>query len=80
MHLDTALLLPCLRVAAYALEDEVGEERNGRGIDDLQPVKPLGNLPVAAVRGNLIPVCGIQVPVYGLKDTFLASGVGIGER
>jgi hypothetical protein len=36
VNLDSAFLLSCLRMAAHTLEDEVGEERDGRGINDLQ--------------------------------------------
>ena len=36
-YLDSAFLLACLGMTSYTLEDEVGEKRDGRGIDDLQP-------------------------------------------
>ena len=50
VNLNSAFFLSCLRMASHALEYEVGEERNGRGIYDLQPMEPFGNLPAAAVR------------------------------
>ena len=37
MHLESAFLLACLGMPSYALEDKVGEKRDGRGIDDLKP-------------------------------------------
>ena len=32
---DPALLFPCLRMSPDTFENEIGEERNGRRIDDL---------------------------------------------
>ena len=80
VDLDAALLLSCLRMPPRALEDEVGEERDGGRVDDLQPFQPRWNLPAPAVRGKFIPVGGIQITVYGLKDTLLATGIGVRER
>ena len=77
MHLDSALLLPCLRMPAHTLEDEVGEQRDGRRVDDLQAFQPCRDLPASAVRGKFALIGGIQVPVYGLKDALLAAGIGI---
>ena len=79
MDLYAALLLSCLRMAAHALEYEVGEERDRRGVDNLQPAKPFGSLAFPAVRGKLVLVGGIQVPVGLLEDAFRPSGVGVRE-
>ena len=37
MHLDPAFLPACLWMPSHTLEDEVGEERDGRRINDLKP-------------------------------------------
>ena len=50
MYLHAALLLPCLGISSDALEYEVGEEANGRGIDYLELLHPFGHLAGAAVR------------------------------
>ena len=50
MHLYTAFLLSCLGIASHALEYEVGEEADGRRIDDLELLHPLGYLAGGAVR------------------------------
>ena len=80
VDLYAALLPARLRMMAHTLEYEVGEERDGCGIDDLKPVKPLRGLALAAVRGKLVLVGGIQVPVGLLEDAFRPAGVGVGER
>ena len=40
MNLDAPFLLSRLRMPAHTLEDEVGEQRDGGGVDDLQAFKP----------------------------------------
>ena len=42
--------IPRLRMPAHALEDEVGEERDG--VEYLQAAEPLRNLPLSTVREN----------------------------
>ena len=74
MDLDTSLLLPRLGMPAHPLEDEVGEQRDGRGVDDLQTLEPCRYLPASAVRGKLILVGGIQITVYGPKDNLPPDG------
>ena len=76
-----ATLLPArLRMPAHALEDEVGEERDGGGVEYLQADKPLRNLPLPAVRGKLVLVGGVQVAVRRLEDVLAAAGVRVGQR
>ena len=40
MYLDASFLLSCLRMPAHPLEDEIGEQRDGRRVDDLQAFQP----------------------------------------
>ena len=80
MDLDSSFFLSRLRMSSHALENEVGEQRDGRGVYDLQPFEPCRNLPAPAVRGKFVLVGGIQIPVYGLEDTLLAAGIGIRQR
>lgn len=79
MHLYTAFLLSCLRMPAYTLEYKIGEQCDGRGVNDLKPIHPFGMLTASAVRYKLMPVTGIQIPVDGLKYTLRTTLVGIGK-
>ena len=48
-----------LGMTPHALEQEIGEQGDGGGIDNLDTLHP-GFIPVlAAVRGKYIPVCGV---------------------
>lgn len=50
MHLDASLLSPCLWMASYSLEKQVGEQSDGRGVYDLKTFHPFRGLVAAAVR------------------------------
>ena len=52
VNFDAALLFPGLRMPTDAFENEIGEERNGRRIDDLQAFDPLWTPAPSAVRGK----------------------------
>ena len=80
VHLHASLLPARLRMPAHALEDEVGEERDGGGVEYLQAAEPLRHLPLPAVRGKLFLVGGVQVAVYRLEDVLAAAGVRVGQR
>ena len=50
VYLYAAFLLSRLGIASHALEDEVGEEADGRGVNYLQLLHPFGHLAQGAVR------------------------------
>lgn len=52
VNLDAAFLLSRLRMASSALEEQIREQSDRRGIDNLQLVEPLGSLTVPPVRQN----------------------------
>ena len=79
VNFDAALLFPGLRMPPDAFENEIGEERNGRRIDDLQAFDPLWTPAPSAVRGKHVLISGVQLSVNGLKDTFVTAQVGIRE-
>ena len=60
----------CFRMTPYALEYQVGEQRNGCGIYYLKPVHPFGVFAASAVRYKFAFVSGIQVAVYRLKYAY----------
>ena len=80
VHLHASLLPARLRMPAHTLEDEVGEERDGGGVEYLQAAEPLRHLPLPAVRGKLFLVGGVQVAVRRLEDALAAAGVRVGGR
>ena len=63
MHLDAAFLLPRLRIAPNTLENEVREQADGGGVDDLQPLHPFWHLVGGAVRQKSVLVGQVQVHV-----------------
>ena len=59
-YLYISFLFAGLGMTSHTLEQEVGEQGDGSGIDNLKTLHP-GFIPVpAAVRGKYIPVCGIS--------------------
>ena len=50
MDLDAAFPLACLGMSPRTLEQQVGEQRYGGRVYDMELVKPLGVLPLSAVR------------------------------
>lgn len=79
MDFDAALLFPSLRMPTDAFENDIGEERNDRRIDDLQVFNPLWTPAPPAVRGKHMLISGVQPSVAGFKDAFVAALVGIRE-
>ena len=79
VNFDAALLLPGLRMPPDAFENEIGEERNGRRIDDLQAFDPLWTPAPSAVRGKHALISGVQLSVDGFEETFVEAQVGIRE-
>ena len=79
VNFDAALLFPGLRMPPDTFENEIGEERNGRRIDDLQAFDPLWTPASSAVRGKHVLISGVQLSVNGFEDTFVAAQVGIRE-
>ncbi len=62
MHLDAAFLLPRLRIAPNTLENEVREQADGGGVDDLQPLHPLeAHAPHDGRKRPVGHLCGLQV-------------------
>ena len=79
MYLDAAFFLPRFGMPSHTLEEKVGEQRDGRGVDNLKPFHPFRRLAASAVRGKDVAVCGVQVAVDDLEYRFGASLVGIGQ-
>ena len=80
MDLDAALLPACPRMPPDPLEEQVGEQRDGRRVDYLQPLHPLRHLEAPAVRGKNRTVGRVQVAVDALEDALRTPLVGIGQR
>ncbi len=59
VNFDAALLFPGLRMPPDTFENEIGEERNGRRIDDLQAFDPLWTPASSAVRGKHVLISGV---------------------
>ena len=72
-------LASCLRMAAYALEYDVGKQGYGRGINNSQPFHPFLCAVTAAVRRKFVLVRLVKVTVNVLEELLRASGVGIGQ-
>ena len=81
VHMDfqSAFLLSRFRMAADALEHEVGEQRYRGGVDDLQAFEPRGHPPPAAVRGKLVLVPVVQAEVGEAEHTLRPAGVCVRE-
>lgn len=50
MNFDAAFLLSGLGMASDTLDNCIGEQRDGRGIDDAQPFHPFFSTATSAVR------------------------------
>ena len=70
----------CLFVSSYAFEDKVGKQCDGSGVNNPESVQLFGLLAASSVRYKFIPVTGVQITIYALKNAFRASFVGIGQR
>ena len=79
MDFYATFLLSCLRMAAYALEYDVGKQGYGRGINNPQPFHPFLRAVTAAVRRKFVLVRLVKVAVNILEELLRASGVGIGQ-
>ena len=79
-NLYAAFLLACLRVSSYAFEDKVGKQCDGSGVNNPESVQLFGLLAASPVRYKFIPVTGVQITIYALKNAFRSSFVGIGQR
>lgn len=79
VNFEAALLFPALRMPPDAFEYEIGEERYGRRIDDLQAFDSLWTPTPSAVRGKHILISGVQLSVNSFEDTFVAAQVGVRE-
>ena len=64
-------------MAASSLEDQVGEQRNRRGIENLEPFHPFCRATLAAVRGKFLAVALVQVAVDGLEDALGPAGIRV---
>ena len=53
VYLDTTFLLSCLRMAAYALKNHFGEQRDSSRVNDPQPFHPFLSPMIPAVRKNV---------------------------
>lgn len=77
VYLDAAFLLSRLRMAAYALKNHVGEQRDSGRVNDSQPFHPFLRPVTSAVRRKLLPVRLVHVAVNVLEELLRASGIGI---
>ena len=77
MDLDAAFLLTRPGMPAHALEDGVGEQRNGGGVYDTQPLYPLLAAVSPAVRRKPALVPLVQVAVYFLEELLRPPGIRI---
>ena len=79
VNFDAALLFSGLRMPPDAFDNEIGEERKGRRIDDWQALDPLWTPAPSAVSGKHVLISGVQLSVDGFEDTFVTAQVGIRE-
>ena len=77
MYLYTAFLLSFLGIASNAPEHKVGEEADGRGINDAETFYPLFRTVTSAVRGKFLLIGLVKVVIDLFKELFRASGIGI---
>ena len=75
VNFDAALLFSGLRMPPDAFDNEIGEERKGRRIDDWQAFDPLWTLAPSAVSGKHVLISGVQLSVDGFEDTFVTAQV-----
>ena len=80
VHLDSAFFLPGLGMPSDALENQVGEERDGSGVYCLEPIHPFRRLAASAVRRKHLPVSAVQLAACLLENVFRASLVGVRQR
>lgn len=73
MYFDSTFLFPCLGIASDTLEKQVGEQRDCRGVDNLQLSLPFWSLVALVVRGKHIAMSGIQ-----MRD--IASNMAFGRN
>lgn len=59
MYLYTSFLFAGLGMTPHALEQEVGEQGDSSGIDNLKTLHPCFIPVLAAVRGKYISVCSV---------------------
>ena len=59
MHFDSSLFLAALRMSSNTLEEQVGKQGDGGGVDYLQAFHPLGHFAIPAVRRKCMPVSAI---------------------
>ena len=59
MDLYATFLLARLWMSPDSFEKQIGEERYGRRVDDLQPFHPFWSLSAPAVRGKQITVSSV---------------------
>ena len=67
-------------MTSYTLEDDVGEQRNGCGVNDSEPLDPLFRTITSAVRGKNVSIGGIQVAIHFLKELLRPPGICIRQR
>ena len=79
VNFDAALLFSGLRMPPDAFDNEIGEERKGRRIDDWQAFDSLWRPAPSAVSGKHVLISGVQLSVDGFEDTFVTAQVGIRE-
>ena len=70
-------LLPCPGMPPNALENGIGEQRDGRGINDAKLFYPFFRTIASAVRGKNVFIDIIQIAVYLFKETLRASGIRV---
>ena len=70
VYLDATFLLSCLRMPPNSLENSIGEQRDGCGINDSKLLYPLFRAIASAVRGKNVFIGGIQVAIDFFKELF----------
>ena len=68
VYFDATLLLSGLGMSADTLENGIGEQRNGRGINDSKLLYPFFRTIASAVRGKNVLIGSIQVSIYFLEE------------
>ena len=59
VHFYTPFLFAGFGMTAHALEQQIGEQCDSSGVDNLETLHPDSIPAFAAVRGKHMPVCGV---------------------
>ena len=78
VRLDTPFLLAGLGMSSDSLENSIGEQRDGSGINDSKLFYPLFRAVASAVRGKNVFIGGIQIAIDLFKELLTLCNSGYG--